>query len=601
MRRNRRAPSGLKKVCSTGTAQATSLRHKKARLWISWRRLIACAGAVRTRILVLTLVAGCAYAADFSTTVDRLFDSRFRFHPTDATSFGVHEYDSKFEDFSRAGVDAESASLKGFLKEFEAIDSEKLDLTTRLDRELILSYIRARLLEIDTRRTWETNPDLYSSGLSYSAFTIMSRRFAPAAARLQSLITRERQMPAALQAARVNLKNPPKIYTEIAIEQLPGTISFFEKDVPAAFTEVKDPKLLAEFQSVNRAVIAALNEYQRFLTDRLLPASHGDFRLGAELYRKKLLYDEMVDTPLDRLLEIGYRDLRRNQDAFQTTAAKVDSKRPPRQILTEVEKDYPPPSGLLQAFRDVLGGLRDFITQHNIVTIPSPVPPVLEETPPFMRALTMASMDTPGPYEKVAKEGYFNVTLPEADWTPQRIAEHMSGFSRGTIISTAIHEAYPGHYVQFLWLQQVPSKVRKLIQVSSNAEGWAHYCEQMLLDEGYGGGDPKLRLGQLQDALLRDARYIVGISMHTGKMTYEQGIDFFVKEGYQTRANAERETKRGTSDPTYLYYTLGKLEILRLRDDYKKKRGAQFSLKEFHDRFLQQGSPPLNIVRKAML
>ena len=177
----------------------------------------------------------------------------------------------------------------------------------------------------------------------------------------------------------------------------------------------------------------------------------------------------------------------------------------------------------------------------------------------------------------------------------------MAGFSRGTIISTAIHEAYPGHYVQFLWLQQVPSKVRKLIQVSSNAEGWAHYCEQMLLDEGYGGGDPKLRLGQLQDALLRDARYIVGISMHTGKMTYEQGIDFFVKEGYQTRANAERETKRGTSDPTYLYYTLGKLEILRLRDDYKKKRGAQFTLKEFHDRFLQQGAPPLSIVRRAML
>ena len=192
-----------------------------------------------------------------------------------------------------------------------------------------------------------------------------------------------------------------------------------------------------------------------------------------------------------------------------------------------------------------------------------------------MRALTTASMDTPGPYEKIAKEAFFNVTLPERSWTPQQVEEHMEGFNRGTIISTAIHEAYPGHYVQFLWMQTIPSKVRKLLGANSNAEGWAHYCEQMMLDEGYGNGDLKLRLGQLQDALLRDARYIVGIEMHTGKMTYEQGIDFFVHEGYQTRINGERETKRGTSNPTYLYYTLGKLEILKLREDYKKMRGEQ--------------------------
>ena len=159
----------------------------------------------------------------------------------------------------------------------------------------------------------------------------------------------------------------------------------------------------------------------------------------------------------------------------------------------------------------------------------------------------------------------------------------MAGFNRGTIISTAIHEAYPGHYVQFLWVPNAPSKVRKLLGAGTNVEGWAHYCEQMMLDEGYGGGDRKLRLGQLQDALLRDARYIVGIQMHTGKMTYEQGIEFFVKEGYQSRANAERETKRGTSDPTYLVYTLGKLEILKLREDYNGREGAAFSLQDFHD------------------
>ena len=210
-------------------------------------------------------------------------------------------------------------------------------------------------------------------------------------------------------------------------------------------------------------------------------------------------------------------------------------------------------------------------------------------------------MDTPGPYEQVAKEAFFNVTLPEPGWPKQQVEEHMEAFNRGTVISTAVHEVYPGHYTQFLWMKQAPTKVRKLIGCSSNAEGWAHYAEQMMMEEGYGKNDPGLKLGQLQDALLRNARYIVGIEMHTGKMTYEQGIDFFVKEGYQTRANGERETKRGTSDPTYLYYTLGKLQILKLREDYKKLKGAQFSLEEFHDSFMKQGFPPIRIVRRAML
>ena len=234
------------------------------------------------------------------------------------------------------------------------------------------------------------------------------------------------------------------------------------------------------------------------------------------------------------------------------------------------------------------------------MTIPSPVLPILEETPPFMRATTFASMDTPGPYETVAKEAFFNVTIPEKSWTPEHTESFMGQFNCGTILSTAIHEAYPGHYVQFLWMPRIQSRVRKLLGASSNAEGWAHYCEQMMLDEGY-SKDPKMRLGQLQDALLRDARYIVGIEMHTGKRTFDQAIEFFVQEGYQPHERGVVETKRGTADATYLYYTLGKLQILKLREDYKKMRGSQFSLEEFHNRFLQQGFPPIKIVRKAML
>ncbi len=541
------------------------------------------------------LICGPMKAQPSPQQVDRFFDDvYFKFNPTVGTASGFHQYDAQLEDYSKAAVQTQSRALHVAEKQFAALPADP-------DRDLILNYIRASLLELEQVRSWERNPDNYSSGITNSIFVIMSRTFASPADRLQSVIARERQFPAVFDAARANLKNPPHIYTEIAIEQLPGIVSFFQNDVPATFKDVKDLTLLADFQKSNDMAIDLLKRYQSFLQDDLLARSHGDFRLGSSLFRKKLLYEEMVDLPLDKLLEIGMADLRRNQQAFKETAAKIDPAKTPQQILDESTQDHPAPDHLLQSFRDVLGGLKDYVIAKQIITIPSPVLPIVEETPPFMRALTTASMDTPGAYEKVAKEAFFNVTLPESSWTPKQVEEHMEGFNRGTIISTAVHEVYPGHYVQFLWVQNIPSKVRKLLSANSNAEGWAHYCEQMMLDEGYGNGDLKLRLGQLQDALLRDARYIVGIQMHTGSMTYNQGIDFFVNEGYQSRTNGERETKRGTSNPTYLYYTLGKLEIMQLREDYKKMRGSAFTLQEFHDRFMREGSPPIKIVRKALL
>jgi uncharacterized protein (DUF885 family) len=526
--------------------------------------------------------------------IDRFFDEYyFPYNPTTATSSGIHKYDGKLEDYSKAGNATRIASLKKFEREISKLPPDA-------DRDLVLSYIHASLLELETIRMWEKNPDLYSSGISSSAFTIMSRTFAPPAVRLKSLIERERQMPRVLAEARVNVQNPPRIYTEIAIEQLPGITAFFEHDVPLAFTEVTDSKLIVEFHQSNAAVIAALKDYEKYLRDDLLARSHGDFRLGAENYAKKLAFEEMVDIPLDRLLEIGYDDLRANQKRFREVAAEIDPNRTPQQILEDLEKDHPAPDKLLSVFNDVCTKLRDFIVARKIITVPSLVPPILEETPPFMRALTFASMDTPGPYETVAKEAFFNVTLPEKSWSPERVENFMGAFNQGTILSTAIHEAYPGHYVQFLWMQHINSRVRKLLGANTNVEGWAHYCEQMMMDEGF-SQDPRMRLGQLQDALLRDARYIVGIQMHTGKFTMEQGIEFFEKEGYQPHETADRETKRGTSDPTYLYYTLGKLEIMKLREDYRKMKGAQFSLQEFHDTFVKQGFPPIKIVRREML
>jgi uncharacterized protein (DUF885 family) len=549
----------------------------------------------------------------FAKASDDYFDQvYFHYAPSAATQVGFHQYDAQLEDFSRKNIDAEIAALKRYELRIESIvpDGSAADFVPRSDREIVLSNFRSQLLTLETIRPWEKNADTYSSTCANAAFVLMERKFAPPNDRLRSLVAREKQMPALLTAARENLQNPPRIFTEIAIEQLPDIIGFFQHDVPQAFADADDAALKAELARSNAAVVAALNDYLGWLKTDLLPRSNGDFRIGADTFQRKLQYDEMVDLPLDKLLEIGWADLRKNQDHFKQVASALEPGKDPRAVLEELGEDHPAPDQLLDAFRATFNSLVSFIREHHVVTIPSDVRPIVEETPPFMRATTFASMDTAGPFETRATESYFNVTLPDPSMTPAEVDGYMHGFNVGTVISTAVHEAYPGHYVQFLWLPQAPSKVRKLLGANTDVEGWAHYCEQMMLDEGYGqpGAGAKderesklLRLGQLQDALLRNARFIVGIEMHTGKMSMEQAEDFFQKEGYQSKEAAVVETKRGAGDPTYLYYTLGKLEIMKLRDDVKKKEGAAFSLERFHDDFLRQGFPPIKIVREAML
>jgi uncharacterized protein (DUF885 family) len=549
----------------------------------------------------------------FEKVSDEYFDQvYFHYAPTNGTLAGYHQYDAQLEDYSRKNIDSEIAALKVFEKRVEAIqpDAAAADFVPRTDREIVLANIRSQLLTLETIRPWTKNADNYSGTCANGAFTLMERKFASPDERLRSLIARERQMPVLLADARMNLKNPPRIFTEIAIEQLPGIVSFFEHDVPLAFVDAKDPALKAEFAQTNAAVVAALTSYLNWLKTDLLPQSNGDFRIGAETFSKKLQYDEMVDLPLDKLLEIGWADLHKNQAHFNQVAKELEPNKDPQAVLEELGEIHPGPDQLLNAFRGTFDGLISFIRAHHIVTIPSDVRPIVEETPPFMRATTTASMDTPGPFEMHATEAYFNVTLPDPSMTPAEVQGYMHSFNIGTVISTAVHEAYPGHYIQFLWLPQAPSRVRKLLGANTDIEGWAHYTEQMMLDEGYGkpGVGAKdereskfLRLGQLQDALLRNARFVVGIEMHTGKMSFDEAVAFFQKEGYQSKESAIIETKRGSSDPTYLYYTLGKLEIMKLREDMKKKQGAAFSLEKFHDDFLRQGFPPVKIVREALL
>jgi uncharacterized protein (DUF885 family) len=547
----------------------------------------------------------------FNFLADQYFsDVYFHFAPTAGTAAGLHQYDTQLEDYSAANVQKEVAALHAYEKKVEVIDPSALDASVAADREILLNNIRSQLLTLEVIRPWENNPDTYSSGITNSAFVIMERPYASSDARLKSLVEREKLMPQALLEARKNLKNPPRIYTEIALEQVGDDVSFFQNDVPSAFSDATDAETKTAFAKSNAAVIDALKSYGAWMKSDLLPRSNGDYKLGADTFAKKLRYDEMVDIPLDHLLEIAFADLHKNQAEFARIAKQVDPAKTPQEVLAELASIHPAPDKLLSAFQDTFSSLIVFIDTHHIITIPSKVEPTLEETPPFMRATTQASMDPPGPFETHSTKAYFNVTLPEKGWAAEHIAEHMAAFNVGTVISTSVHEAYPGHYTQYLWQSQFPSTIRKVLGANTNIEGWAHYTEQMMLDQGYGqlGTGAKdarearlIRLGQLQDALLRDARFVNSIKLHTGQFTFDQAVDFFVSDGYQSHSVAVVETKRGTADATYLYYTLGKLEIMKLRADMMKKQGAAFSLEQFHNDFMRQGFAPIKIIRKAML
>lgn len=537
----------------------------------------------------------------FASLVDNYFDSAFKHDPSWGTDLGLHQYDNMAPDMSASAVTDEIAELKKQQSAFAAIQSEALSKQSKIDLALISSQIKSRLLSLEEMKDWQHNPDEYSSTVNVMIFTLMKRDFAPLSERLKSVIAREQRIKNILAAGKKNLHNPPRIYTQIAIEQMPGIISFFENSVPECFKSVQNKELQEQFQKSNQEAVAQLKDYESFLKNVLLPKSNGNFPIGADFYAKKLLYDQMVEIPIDQLLSSGYEELKRLQKEFADTTREISPEKPPAEVMKEVSLDHPAPDKLISSTAAVLDSLKSFCTEHNIVSFPAQTNLKVAETPPFKRALSFASMDTPGPFEAKATEAYYNVTVPEADWSPERTEEHMRSFCKYDLLNTSTHEAYPGHYVQGLFNHNAPSKTTKIIGCGSNIEGWAHYCEQMMVEQGLENNDPKLRLIMLHDALLRCCRYIVGISMHTKGMSMDEGIAFFMKEGYQERANAERETKRGTMSPTYLIYTLGKLQILALKEDYKRAKGADFSLKDFHDRFLSTGRPPVKLIRQIML
>ena len=569
------------------------------------------AAAFTTRLIAaIALIVSIAAPAlaDAPSAADRAFraqvaqfvEAELRLYPERATHLGDHRFDDRVDDVSAQGIDAVIRHANKWIALFRADDPSHLSPTNEADREWLMAHTDGELLWTEQVRDYQRDPEMYLPTSAVNA--LIKREFAPAVVRMRSVTAREVAALKNLEAARRNLKPAltPKVFVDIALQQMPATIGFFNNDVPLAFAKVADGPDKQAFAKANANLAAALDDYAKWLKNDLMPRSLGDYAIGADAYRRMLNDADMVDMPLAQLEQVGVKELARLQEEFKKTAALIDPKHSPAEVMESLSRVHPDTNQVLPTVAAGLASIRAYVIAHNIATIPSDVMPMVRETPPYARATTFASMDSPGPFEKTS-EAFYYVTLPDPSWPDAKKEQLLAFFSAPSISDTSVHEVFPGHYVQFLNNRHNPDIVRLIYGSGADIEGWGLYCEQMMLDEGLHDGDPKYRLAQLQMALMRACRYLVGIRMHTQGMTVEQATKFFEDNAYQTPHNAMVEALRGTGDPGYLRYQLGKLMILKLREDVRKQQGAAFDLGKFHDAFLKQGAIPIKLIRRAML
>ncbi len=541
-------------------------------------------------------------ASPLSTLESAYYREWAKAHPGDATALGIHDHDGELEDISAAGQAAELARLRGWQARLASIPHGGLTMNDRIDLELLDHAVASQLLRLVELQPLHRWPGQVLDTSTNAIYVLIKRDFAPAVERLRSVIARERSIPDQLKTALGLLDGASREATATALSEVADMRSFFANDVPAAFIEVHDAPLLADLQRTTALVDSALVRYERALRSQILPHAKAPIGLGEPLYRRLLMAEDWVDSPIEPLLAQGQAELERLQRAFTQTAHAIDPNHSVADVQHSIQADHAPAGGILAETRARLNGLREFIVAHDLVGIPAEGQPVVQESPPFMRATTLASMESAGVLETHSTQAFYNITLPDPKWKKGKADEYLGGaLNRRLLDSTSIHEVFPGHYLQDLWQRRNPSLVRRIEGPNTFVEGWAHYCEQMMLDEGYGEGDARLRLAQLQDALLRAARFVVALRVHTRGMTFAEAVTFFEREGLQSRSVAESEARRAVTDPLYLYYTLGKLQILKLRDDYRARLGAHFTMRKFHDAMLSAGALPSALLRELLL
>ncbi len=527
--------------------------------------------------------------------VEGFLNDYFAANPQFAVYSGKHEYDGKLSDWSEDGLKKEIARLHAEREKAAAFKDEQLDERQRFERDYLIAQIDKDLFWRETADQPHTNPYFYSDAIDPDVY--VSREYAPLETRIKSYTAYARNVPNALSQIKANLKMPmANTLIKIGRTTIGGLADFLSKDVPKVFEPVKDEGSQKDFKEANDAAIKAIKDFDAYLASQEANATN-DFALGADKFKVMLKQTEGVDIDLAKLEEIARQDMQRNTDALKQECEKFAPEKTLQECMAKASADKAEGANVVEAATNQLTDIRKFITDKDIVTIPGTEEAKVAQAPPY-KAWNFAYINIPGPYETGLPSTYY-VSPPNPSWSKEKQDAYVPG--KGSLLFTSVHEVYPGHFVQFLHANRSQSKFGQVFVGYAFAEGWAHYTEEMMYDAGLGNSDPEMHIGQLQEALLRNVRFLSAIGMHTKGMTVEESRKMFLEQGFQDEGSAEQQAERGTFDPAYLNYTMGKLMIRKLREDWTATRGGRSAWKQFHDAFLQYGGPPIPLVRKAMM
>jgi len=523
--------------------------------------------------------------------------SHWDFHPTAAQSFGLHEYDGRLPDFSAKAVAKRVADVRSQARDLRAIRRDALSPEERLDHGILVAMLDDEVFDFNVMQLHRIFPPFHLWRTNVVNYLL--RSYAPLETRMRAVARLLEQVPRFVDRMRATLRRSiPDTCYEVGEQACEGIIESYEKELPN-FAKRASPATRKRIAAASAKAVASLRAFLEEFRAKYKPRITRSLALGPARYRQMIRAEHGGDIPLDRLREIGRVDLERNKALFIETARKIDPTKTPREAMTTIAMDHPRANMLVADTAAMLEAIREYIVDHKVVTVPSEVRCQVIETPRFYRFAT-AALNPPGSFEKKATEAFYYVTPVEPDWPAEKQEEWLRHLNYASLRNISVHEAYPGHYVHFLHRARVGSDVAKSHYSYAFTEGWAHYCEEMMVDHGFGDGDLKLRLVQLQDALLRNCRYLSSIEMHTGGWSWEDATKFFMENAFLDRLPAEREAKRGTWDPGYLNYTLGKLIIKKLREDFFREH-PKSTLTNFHDGLLSLGAPPLGLARERML
>jgi uncharacterized protein (DUF885 family) len=532
----------------------------------------------------------------YREAADAFFDAFMAHHPTKAVEVGLHQYDGKLPDMTADGIKARSAWLKEQLAAIEAFPAAELDAVSQVERDALIARIKGGLFDLEVLREPFRNPMSYLNHLELTQY--IARDYAPLADRARGVLAVCTAAPAYLAAAQANLPEAmPRTFVETALLQVNGMIEFVSEDVAAAMAKLEDPDLAGQVSEGLLQCGAALTGFRDVLKKRLATVND-DYPIGAEHFLRMLADKEMISIDLARLEEIGKRDLDRNLGSVEVAARKLHPRRAIPQILARANADRPPVDKIFAEATAQSTAMRQLLIDKDLVTIPAEDAAEVRPSPPFMR-WNAAFLSAPGPFEEKTLPAFYYISPPDPKWPRREQRDYIP--PRHDLLFITIHEVWPGHFLEYLHTRKHPSRILRSLCSYAFGEGWAHYTEQMMREAGAGGDDPRIAIGQLSNALLRNVRFVSAIGLHTQGMTVAQSTALFEKKGLQDKANARQQAVRGTFDPGYLNYTLGKLMIIKLRDDWKAKVGPAYSLKAFHDQFLSHGCAPIPAIRRAML